>query len=155
MEIAQRGYVGDCEEMTFCGSDPIKVTWEKRGDDFYVPIKAVDGFNLLSSSGFKDLLGVGVTGMKSLSVLMQSCLDLLELDLPFCNWIDLYAEKMDETRDVLSQTYVRLDRLFSVYEKPTAEVRAAAFSTLRPGPFWGYPQESQGRRSENPACRPL
>lgn len=181
VEIAQRGYVGDSEEMTFCGSDPIKVTWEKRGDDFYVPvkaseasvtilckdnfhymglftadaryyrmsifrdgqlywrgflsadlysekftsppyevtIKAVDGFNLLSSIGFKDLMGVGVTGMKSLAVLIQSCLDLLELDLPFCNWIDLYAEKMDETRDVLSQTYVRLDRLFSVYEEPT------------------------------------
>lgn len=40
VEIAQRGYVGDSEEMTFCGSDPIKVTWEKRGDDFYVPVKA-------------------------------------------------------------------------------------------------------------------
>lgn len=40
VEIAQRGYSGESEEMTFSGSSPIKVTWEKRGDDFYTPVKA-------------------------------------------------------------------------------------------------------------------
>jgi len=39
-EIAQRGYIGTSEEMTFCGTAPIKVTWEQRGDDFYTPVKA-------------------------------------------------------------------------------------------------------------------
>ena len=39
-EIAQRGYTGPSEQMTFSGVSPIKITWERRGDDFYTPVKA-------------------------------------------------------------------------------------------------------------------
>ncbi len=181
VEIAQRNYSGDPEEMTFSGSSPIKVTWEKRGDDFYTPvkaseatitilckenfhylglftsdpryyrmsifrngalywrgfvtadlysekfdappyevsIKAVDGFNLLSSVDFRDLLGIGITGRKSLRQLIQSCIDLLELDLPLVDWIDLYGENMNENVSPLSQTYLDIERLFFVYEEPS------------------------------------
>ena len=38
VEIAERGYAGSSEEMTFAGDEPIIITWE-----------AVDGFNLLGS----------------------------------------------------------------------------------------------------------
>lgn len=40
VEIAERGYTASAEEMTFDGDDPLKITWEKRGDEFYAPIKA-------------------------------------------------------------------------------------------------------------------
>ena len=39
-EIAQRGYTGTAEEMASSGTLPILVTWERRGDDFYTPVKA-------------------------------------------------------------------------------------------------------------------
>ena len=181
VEIAQRDYSGESEEMTFSGSSPIKVTWEKRGDDFYTPIKAseatinilckenfhylglftsdprfyrmsifrngslywrgfitadlysekfeappyevsikaVDGFNLLSSIDFRDLLGIGITGRKSLKQLLTACTDLLELDLPLVDWIDLYGQNMNESVSPLSQTYLDIERLFFVYEEPS------------------------------------
>lgn len=181
VEIAQRGYSGESEEMTFSGSSPIKITWEKRGDDFYTPvkaseatinilckenfhylglftsdprfyrmsifrngslywrgfvtadlysekfeappyevsIKAVDGFNLLSSIDFRDLLGIGITGRKSLKQLLTACTDLMELDLPLVDWIDLYGENMNESVSPLSQTYLDIERLFFVYEEPS------------------------------------
>ncbi len=37
VEIAERGYAGSSEEMTFAGDDPVVITWEARGDEFYVP----------------------------------------------------------------------------------------------------------------------
>ncbi len=40
VEIAERGFVGNTEPMTFCADTPISITWEKRGDEFFVPVKA-------------------------------------------------------------------------------------------------------------------
>ncbi len=40
VEIAERGYAGSSEEMIFVGDDPVLVTWEARGDEFYAPVKA-------------------------------------------------------------------------------------------------------------------
>ncbi len=39
VEIAERGYSGLSEEMHFEGSSPLEITWEQRGDEFFVPIK--------------------------------------------------------------------------------------------------------------------
>ena len=50
-DIAQRGYTGPSEEMTFSGVSPIKITWERRGDDFYTPVKASEAsINILPIS---------------------------------------------------------------------------------------------------------
>lgn len=181
VEIAERGYGGALEEMTFDGGTPLQITWEKRGDEFYVPvkaseatinilckenfhylslftsdprqfrvsilrnkqlywrgfvtadlysenftappykvsIKAVDGFNLLSSIPFRDLLGIGITGRCSLWRLLTACIDLLELDVDTADWMDLYAEGMDPDQSPLRQTYIDLGRLYYVYEEPT------------------------------------
>lgn len=181
VEISERGYTGPSEEMIFDGGTPLQITWEKRGDEFYVPvkaseatinilckenfkylslftsdpryfrvsifrnrqlywrgyvtadlysetftappytvtIKAVDGFNLLSSIPFRDLVHIGITGRRSLWELLSSCIDLLELDLDTADWMDLYAEGMDENVSPLRQTYIDLERLYSVYEEPT------------------------------------
>lgn len=40
VEIAERGFIGIAEHMDFSGSNPLKITWENRGDDFFVPVKA-------------------------------------------------------------------------------------------------------------------
>ena len=40
VEIAQRDYSGHAEEMTFSGSSSLEITWENRGDEFFVPVKA-------------------------------------------------------------------------------------------------------------------
>ena len=40
VEIAERGYSGAAEEMTFDGTNPLQIVWEQRGDEFYVPVKA-------------------------------------------------------------------------------------------------------------------
>lgn len=40
VEIAERGFIGIAEQMDFSGSNPLKITWENRGDDFFVPVKA-------------------------------------------------------------------------------------------------------------------
>lgn len=143
VELSERDYAGPSEELFFDGSRPLQITWEKRGDEFYVPvkaseatinilcrenfhylalftsdpryfrvsifrnrqlywrgyvtadlysenftappytvtIKAVDGFNLLSSIPFRDLVHIGITGKRSLWELLSTCIDLLELDL--------------------------------------------------------------------------
>ena len=39
VEIAERGYQGSAEEMAFDGSNPLQITWERRGDEFFVPVK--------------------------------------------------------------------------------------------------------------------
>lgn len=181
VEITERGYTASAEEMTFDGDDPLKITWEKRGDEFYAPIKAseasinilctqnfhylslftsdprqfrvsvyrggalywrgfvtadlysesftappytvtikaVDGFNLLSSYLFYDLMTIGVSGRKSLFELMSRSLELMELDMPISDWLDLYADGMNESLSPLTQTYIDLERLYYVYEKPT------------------------------------
>ncbi len=181
VEISERGYSGVSEEMSFDGGTPLRITWKKRGDDFYVPvkaseatvdilcrenfhylslftsdprrfrvcvfrnrqlywrgfvtadlysenftalpyrvtIKAVDGFNLLSSIPFRDLLRIGTRGRKSLWELLLACIDLMELDLDTADWMDLYAEGMDENASPLRQTYLDLERLYYVYEEPT------------------------------------
>ncbi len=181
VEISERGYAGPSEEMAFDGGTPLQITWEKRGDEFYVPVKAseatidilckenfhylalftsdpryfrvsifrnrqlywrgyvtsdlysetftappytvtvkaVDGFNLLSSIPFRDLVHIGIAGRRSLWELLSSCIDLLELDLDTADWMDLYAEGLDENASPLRQTYIDLERLYYVYEKPT------------------------------------
>lgn len=179
--IEQRGYVGAPEEMTFSGVSPIKVTWERRGDDFYAPvkaseasinilckdnfrylglftsdpreyrmslyrnnrlfwrgfivadlytekfaappydvtIKAVDGFNILQNLDFKDILGIGTTGKKSLYNLLSTVISVLELDMSISQWIDLIPEGVADTTSPLSYVYLDLERLFYVHEKPT------------------------------------
>lgn len=181
VEIAERGYSGGYEEMTFAGDEPIIITWEARGDEFYAPvkaseatinilckdnfhylslftsdarqfrvsifrsgalywrgfvtadlysetftappytvtIKAVDGFNLLESYIFKDLMSIGTSGRLSLWNLTTRCLDLLELDMEVSDWLDLYGEGMNEGVSPLRQTYIDLERLYYVYEEPT------------------------------------
>lgn len=181
VEIDQRDYTGAAEKMNFAGNQPLQITWEKRGDEFYAPvkaseasikimcynnfqylslftadprkfrvsiyrggvlywrgyvtadlyseefnappyevtIKATDGFNLLSSYIFKDLLNIGVSGKVSVSYLLDHCLSLLELDMPISDWLDLYADGMNEGQSVFSQTFVDLERLYYVYENPT------------------------------------
>ncbi len=181
VEIAERGYAGSSEEMTFAGDEPILITWEARGDEFYAPIKAseatinilckenfhylslftsdprqfrvsiyrsgalywrgfvtadlysetftappytvtikaVDGFNLLESYIFKDLMSIGTSGRLSLWNLTTRCLDLLELDIEVSDWLDLYGEGMNESVSPLRQTYIDLERLYYVYEEPT------------------------------------
>jgi len=181
VEIAERGYAGSSEEMTFAGDEPIIITWEARGDEFYAPvkaseatinilckdnfhylslftsdarqfrvsifrsgalywrgfvtadlysetftappytvtIKAVDGFNLLESYIFKDLMSIGTSGRLSLWNLTTRCLDLLELDMEVSDWLDLYGEGMNEGISPLRQTYIDLERLYYVYEEPT------------------------------------
>ena len=181
VEIAERGYAGSSEEMTFAGDEPIIITWEARGDEFYAPvkaseatinilckdnfhylslftsdarqfrvsifrsgalywrgfvtadlysetftappytvtIKAVDGFNLLESYIFKDLMLIGTSGRLSLWNLTTRCLDLLELDMEVSDWLDLYGEGMNESVSPLRQTFIDLERLYYVYEEPT------------------------------------
>lgn len=167
--------------MIFDGGTPLRITWEKRGDEFYVPvkaseatidilclenfhylslftsdprqfrvsiyrnrqlywrgfvtadlysenfsappyrvsIKAVDGFNLLSSIPFRDLMRIGTTGRKSLWELLSACIDLMELNIDTADWMDLYADGMDENASPLRQTYLDLERLYYVYEEST------------------------------------
>ena len=180
-EIAQRGYTGPSEEMTFSGVSPIKITWERRGDDIYTPvkaseasinilcthnfhylslftsdpreyrmslyrngslfwrgfivadlysekfaappydvtIKAVDGFNILSNIDFKDILGMGTTGKKSVSSLLSTCISVLELDMSISTWVDLIPQGIPDTTSPLLYVYLDLERLFYVYEEPT------------------------------------
>lgn len=40
VEIAERDYSGASEEMEFSGNTPLQITWENRGDEFFVPVKA-------------------------------------------------------------------------------------------------------------------
>ncbi len=141
VEIAERGYYGTSEEMDFAGNNPLQITWESRGDDFFVPVKAseasitimchenfhyiglftsdprkfrvsiyrngglywrgfvvadlysesfsappyemtiraVDGFNILSSIDYSDETGVSKTGLRSLYSLLTPCRTQQEL----------------------------------------------------------------------------
>ncbi|SEA06365.1 hypothetical protein SAMN05444145_101438 [Alistipes timonensis JC136] len=86
---------------------------------YQVSIKAVDGFNLLSSIPLRDLMGIGITGHCSLWALLSACIDLLELEVDVADWMDLYAEGMRDDQSPLRQTYIDLARLYFVYENPT------------------------------------
>lgn len=181
VEISERGFVGLHEEMHFDGNNPLSITWERRGDEFYIPvkgsevtinilcienfhyinlftsdprkfrvsvyrntklywrgyvvadlysenftappyqvsIKAVDGFNLLSSVPFFNLDNSQVSGRKSLWELMSMCFDLLELDVDIADWMDLYAEGMNEATSPLRQVYIDMARFYYVYAEPT------------------------------------
>lgn len=181
VEIAERGFVGAAEEMHFDGGTPLSITWERRGDEFYIPvkgseatinilclenfhyinlftadprkfrvsiyrntklywrgyvvadlysenftappyqvsIKAVDGFNLLSSVPFFNLDNSQITGRRTLWELMSMCFDLLELDVDIADWMDLYAEGMNESISPLRQLYIDMERLYYVYSEPT------------------------------------
>ncbi|MEE0864143.1 MAG: hypothetical protein U0L61_03320, partial [Alistipes sp.] len=56
VEIAERGYAGSSEEMTFAGDEPIIITWEARGDEFYAPVKASEAtINILCKDNFHYL----------------------------------------------------------------------------------------------------
>ena len=85
---------------------------------YCVSIKAVDGFNLLSNVAFASVVE-SPSGRRSLWQLLSACIDLLELDLDIADWMDLYAEGMDESLSAFSQVFVDMERLFSVYEDPT------------------------------------
>lgn len=39
IEIAERGYVGTMSELAMRGDSPLSITWERRGDEFYTPVK--------------------------------------------------------------------------------------------------------------------
>ena len=86
---------------------------------YTISVKAVDGFNLLSSIPFRDLVRIGTTGQRTLWELLCACTDLLELDLDMADWMDLHAEGMDENISPLRQTYLDLERLYYVCEEPT------------------------------------
>lgn len=54
VEIAERGYSGLSEEMLFKGSSPLEITWEQRGDEFYVPVKGSEAtINIECLENFK------------------------------------------------------------------------------------------------------
>lgn len=180
-EIAERGYTGAAEEMSFDGGSPLSITWERRGDEFYIPvkgseatinilctenfhyinlftadprkfrvsvyrntklywrgyvvadlysenftappyqvsIKAVDGFNLLGSVPFFNLDNSQLSGCRSLWELMSMCFDLLELEVDVADWMDLYAEGMNEAISPLRQVYIDMERFYFVYAEPT------------------------------------
>ncbi|MDL2319804.1 hypothetical protein LJC45_01585 [Alistipes sp. OttesenSCG-928-B03] len=181
VEIAERDYSGPSEEVAFEGGKPLQITWERRGDEFFVPvkaseaainilctenfkyiglftsdprrfrvsvfrnhalywrgyvvadlysesftappyqvsIKAVDGFNLLQSIPFMNLDGTQITGRQSLWSLLSICFDLLELELDVADWMDLYAEGMNESISPLRQVYVDMERFYRVYSEPS------------------------------------
>ena len=181
VEIAERDYSGLAEEMEFSGNDSVCITWENRGDELFVPvkaseatvtvmcrenfryiglftsnprryrvsvyrntvlywqgfvvadlysesftappyevsIKAVDGFNLLSNVPFLNSDNTKVSGLMSLWQLLSDCISSLELDLGVADWMDLYAEGMDERISPLRQVYVDMERFYFVYDKPT------------------------------------
>lgn len=54
VEIAEKDYSGQFEEMAFEGDKPLQITWERRGDEFFVPIKASEAtINILCTENFK------------------------------------------------------------------------------------------------------
>lgn len=95
---------------------------------YEVSIKAVDGFNLLSSVDFRDLLGIGITGHKFLKQLLTAYTDLMELDLPLVDWIDLYGENMNESISPLCKLIMVINVLWC--RKRTYYVFFAIFTRL-------------------------
>lgn len=83
-----------------------------------VSIKAVDGFSVLSGIPFKTGNAQKITGRKSLWELIEMCIGKLELELNVADWMDLYAEGMDQTLPALSQVYISLDNYYQIKEEP-------------------------------------
>ena len=53
VEIAERDYSGPSEEMEFAGGSTLGITWENRGDEFYVPVKASEAtINVMCHDNF-------------------------------------------------------------------------------------------------------
>lgn len=53
VEIAERDYSGPSEEMEFAGGSPLSITWENRGDEFYVPVKSSEAtINVMCHDNF-------------------------------------------------------------------------------------------------------
>lgn len=98
---------------------PTSIRRASRAPPYEVSIKAVDGFNLLSSIPFMNLDGTHIAGRRSLWSLLEMCFDLLELELDVADWMDLYAEGMSESRSPLRQVYVDMERFYSVYDEPS------------------------------------
>ena len=181
VEIAERGYQGSAEEMAFDGSNPLQITWERRGDEFFVPvkgseatinilclenfhylnlftsdprkfrvsifrntklywrgyvvadlysekftappyqvsIKAVDGFNLLKNIPFMNLDNTQIEGRKTVWSLISSCIELLELDVNIADWMDLYAEGMNQNISPLRQVYIDMEQFYATEGEPT------------------------------------
>lgn len=54
VEIHQRDYSGTAERMEFDGDSPIKITWEQRGSEFFIPVKGSEAtVNILCLQNFK------------------------------------------------------------------------------------------------------
>ena len=81
---------------------------------YEVSIKAVDGFNLLSNVQLLDTDFTQLSGRLSLWDLLTRCFSRLELDLNISDWMDLYAEGMNEGLSPLRQVYVDMERLYYV-----------------------------------------
>lgn len=47
------------------------------------------------------------------------CFEVLELSVDIADWMDLYAEEMNENQSPLRQVYVEMERFYAVYETPT------------------------------------
>ena len=53
VEVAERGFVGAAEVMHFDGGTPLSITWERRGDEFYIPVKGSEAtINILCLENF-------------------------------------------------------------------------------------------------------
>ena len=76
-DIAQRGYTGPSEEMTFSGVSPIKITWERRGDDFYTPVKA---YGFTDRARWHFMAFYGILGKRKLPQKLPQNLRVRESD---------------------------------------------------------------------------
>ncbi len=56
VEIHEQGFVGESEEMVFDGASPLEITWEQRGDEFYIAVKGSEAtINIKCFENFKYL----------------------------------------------------------------------------------------------------
>lgn len=96
-----------------------------------VQLKAVDGFNLLSSLPFADPTGRKFTTPKiSLWEIVEKCYTLLELDLDIADWSNIYAVGMDQSTSPLGQVFVETSKIYAV--NPEATYRDALEIALTP-----------------------
>lgn len=84
-----------------------------------VNLKAVDGFNILSNKAFSDSEGKPFEGRASLWDLVYGALEQMGLELDIADWCDLYAVGMDETKSPLTQAFIEMKMLYTVYDEPT------------------------------------
>ena len=86
---------------------------------YQVSIKAVDGFSLLKNIPFTNLDNTQIEGRKTVWELISSCIDLLELDVNIADWMDLYAEGMNQNISPLQQVYVDMEQFYATEGEPT------------------------------------